>query len=148
MKKLIIAMIIIALSTTLNATEKKGLESLTPELRTLLSKEMIAVESGMKKIFSSMIAGKYEEVSTTAAQIKKSFILKQNLTKSQKMELKNKLPKEFLETDQGFHIDAGDLSEAAELEDVALMNFYVSKMTNTCIKCHSSFAKSRFPDFN
>ena len=148
MKKMIMAMMIITLSTVLNASEKKGLESLTPELRTLLSTEMLSIEKGMKQIFSDMIAGRYEEVSDTATKISNSFILKQNLTKAQKMELKSKLPKEFLETDQGFHIDAHDLSEAAELEDVALMNFYVSKMTNTCIKCHSTFAKSRFPDFN
>ena len=88
-------MLIISFSISLNASEKQGLESLTPGLRALLSKEMVAVEKGMKDMFSDMIAGKYGKVSQTATKISNSFILKQNFTKEQKLELKSKLPKEF-----------------------------------------------------
>jgi len=148
MNKIILAMLIVGFSLSLSASEQKGVESLTPELRTLLSKEMVEIEKGMKDIFSSMIYGKYENVAKTATNIKNSFILKKKLTKSQKKELHSKLPKEFLLTDKSLHQDAGALAEAADLEDIALMNFYYSKMTSTCVQCHSKFAKSKFTDFN
>jgi len=147
MNKIIFTMLVIGFSLSLSASEKQGLESLSPGLRTLLSTEMIEIRKGMGEIFVNIIYGKYTDVSKIATKIENSFILKKKLTKSQKKELHTKLPKEFLVTDGSLHHDAGALADAADLEDVALMNFYYSKMTNTCVKCHSKFAKSRFPDF-
>ena len=147
MNKIILAMLIVGFSLSLNASEPKGVESLTPELRTLLSKEMVGIEKGMKDIFTNIIYGKYGNVKKIATNIKNSFILKKKLTKSQKVELHTKLPKEFLLIDKSLHQDAGALARAADLKDVTLMNFYYSRMTNTCVKCHSKFAKSKFSDF-
>lgn len=146
MKRVLFVMLICL--SVLNATDsKKGIEDLSSELRVLLSQEMGAVEKGMKDIFSNIISGDYEGVNEVALKIKNSFILKQKLTADQRKELHTKLSSEFIETDQGFHQDAGSLAEAADLEDLALMNFYYSKMTATCVKCHSTFATQRFSNF-
>ena len=37
------------------------------------------------------------------------------------------------------------VAHAAEEKNMEVANFYLSKMTETCIKCHSRFAKERFP---
>ncbi|MCK4824530.1 hypothetical protein KA005_52750, partial [bacterium] len=47
--------------------------------------------------------------------------------------------------DKAFHGYAGMLAHAAEEKNMEVANFYLSKMTETCIKCHSRFAKERFP---
>jgi len=144
MKKLII---FLSLLTSLSASEPTGLQSLSPELRALLSQEMLALEKGMHSIFSNIISGNYEEMALTAEKIQNSFILKQKLSPSQRKELQTKLPKAFIHLDQGFHETAGDLVNAAEFEDKKLSIEIFTKMTNTCVQCHSTYARSRFPNF-
>ncbi|PHR58957.1 MAG: hypothetical protein COA44_02080 [Arcobacter sp.] len=144
MKKLILSLL---LFTKLFADQGTGVESLSPELRALLSQEMLALEKGMHSIFSDIISGNYEEIVITAEQIQNSFILKQKLSPSQRKELQTKLPKAFIHLDQGFHESAGELVNAAEFEDKKLSIEIFTKMTNTCVKCHSTYAKSRFPNF-
>jgi len=78
MKKLLLSVLFVMLSLNLNANEAKGLKSLSPELRSHLSEEMLAIQGGMKDIFSNIISGNYEEVSSIATKIKNSYILKKN----------------------------------------------------------------------
>jgi len=127
--------------------EERGVESLTPELRILLTQEMGAIKKGMEDIISNFISGDFEKVEKTANNIKDSFILKKKLTPSQKKELGTKLPASFVEMDRGFHKDAGMLAEAAKNRNTEVASFYFAKMTNDCMNCHSKFAKSRFPFF-
>ena len=141
------ALLFLLLTTQLFATDTKGIETLSAELRALLSEEMIALEKGMHSIFSSIISGDYEDISQKAEKIQNSFILKQKLTPSQRKELQTKLPKGFIELDKGFHEDAGELVNAAEFSDRELVNKYFFKMTKTCVKCHSTYASSRFSNF-
>jgi len=147
MKKVIFSFLFVVLSLSLNANETKGLKSLSPELRSHLSQEMLAIQDGMKDIFSNIISGNYEEVSSIATKIKNSYILKKELTPSQVKELQTKLPKDFLIQDKAFHDKAGELAAAAEFEEVKNMTLFVSQLTNSCVKCHSAFAQSRFTNF-
>lgn len=144
MKKLII---LLSLITSLFATQSTGIQSLSPELRALLSQEMMALEKGMNSIFSNIISGNYEEMAITAEQIQNSFILKQKLSASQHKELQTKLPKSFIHLDQGFHESAGELVNAAEFEDKDLVINLYTEMTKTCVKCHATYAKQRFKNF-
>jgi len=147
MKKLLLSILFVMLSLHLNAYEAKGLKSLSPELRSHLSEEMLAIQGGMKDIFSNIISGNYEEVSSIATKIKNSYILKKELTASQVKELQTKLPKDFLVQDKAFHDKAAELAAAAEFEEVENMTLFVSQLTNSCVKCHSTFAQSRFTNF-
>lgn len=137
------------LSSSMFASEiKKGVKELSPEVRTLLVKEMQGIEQGMKNIFSYIIAGNWPEVKKIAVKIKESYILEQNLTKEQAHELSTKLPKGFLELDGKFHNQAGMLSHAADMENTELASFYTYKMQESCISCHSTYAQSKFPLFS
>lgn len=148
LKIVAIASMLTLLTPSIYANEsQKGVQELSSSLRALLSQEMISVESAMKTLYSDLIAGEYEKVSTTATKIHDSFILKQKLTKSQKEELESKLPLEFVAMDRAFHKQASMLAHAADNRNMELSNFYVYKMTESCTTCHSTYAKNKFPSF-
>ena len=142
-RNIIITLLIVA---SLYGGESKKVESLSQELRGLLSSEMVQIEQGMHQIFSHMIRGEYEKVNKLALKIRDSFILRKKLTKSQKNELRQ-LPKAFLELDQSFHETAGDLANAAEFGDKDTVVEYYQKMAGKCVQCHSTFATHRFKNF-
>ncbi len=120
-------------------------EALSPELRTLLRKEMVALEDGMQAIIPAYVSGDLEEVSKIAGQMERSYILKQKITESQKHELHKKLPKTFVEKDQQFHQYAGMLKHVTEENHVELIGFYYNKLLESCASCHSEHATHRFP---
>ena len=129
-----------------NEHEKvSGVEALSDDLRTLLSEEMLAIQSGMMSIIPAYSSGSWSEIGTTAQRIKDSYILKQNLTEKQIKELHSALPPEFIEKDQRFHYLAGMLEHAAKSEKPELINFYFSEMNESCVKCHAVFATHMFP---
>jgi len=146
MKKLLLTTILFA--TMLSAQEaKKGVEALSPEVRGLLAQEMQHIEKGMQGIFSNMVKGEYEDISKTATDIENSFIFKRKLTNEQRAELKEKIPKSFIDTDRSFHTLAGKLANAAEFEEKENVEKYFAKMTQTCVQCHTTYATHRFPVF-
>ncbi len=145
MKKSFIAAALLAGS--LYAGQTKGVETLSDGLRGLLSMEMLQIEKGMHKIFSHMVRGEFQQVNKIALNIRDSFILKKRLSKSQKAELRTKLPNSFLELDQSFHETAGDLANAAEFGDKDTVVEYYQKMVGKCVQCHSKFAAHRFENF-
>ena len=150
-KKLIGSMCLLSTVLVLNGFAgghgKQGVEALSQDIRDLLTKEMVAIQEGMISMYPQMVAGDFEYVAQMATKIKKSFILKQNLTKEQKKELGKKLPAAFIALDREFHDDAGMLNVAANKKNIDLVNFYYSKMTKNCMSCHSQFAQKKFPAF-
>ena len=126
---------------------ESGVEALSPELRTLLSKEMQALQSGMQSILPAYISGDLTEIIHIANKMKNSYILKQSITPDQKHELMNKLPKSFLHSDQKFHEYAGMLAHVAEEKHWELVGFYYAKLTEACVGCLSEHASNRFPNF-
>ena len=145
MKKIIVAISIA--SSLMMAQSSNEVTKLSVGLKDLLSQEMIAVEKSMKNIFSNMIAGNYEDIEKEATGIKNSFILKKNLTQKQKHELHTTVSDEFISQDRAFHATAGKLATAAEFEDKEDVNKYFNQMTNSCVKCHSTFATHKFTNF-
>ena len=139
----VIAVVIFVISSLSYADS--GVKSLSPELRTLLSKEMQALEEGMKSILPAYISGDFVEIANIAKKMKNSYILKQTITQDQKHELMIKLPKSFLRSDQKFHEYAGMLNHVAEKKNLELVGFYYSKLTESCVSCHSEHATHRFP---
>ena len=124
-----------------------GVEALSPELRALLGKEMIALQEGMKSIIPAYTSGNLEEVAHIAEKMKNSFILKQKITSEQKQELMSKMPKSFLHLDQKFHEYAGMLEHVAKEKHTELVGFYYYKLTESCVGCHGHFASHKFPKF-
>ena len=46
-----------------------------------------------------------------------------------------------------FHYYAGMLAHVAENNKAELIGFYISKMSETCVACHSLYATRKFPSF-
>ena len=122
-------------------------QDLSPELRSLLSKEMFSLQLGMQTILPAYISGDLDEVAKIANRIKNSYILKQQITDAQKHELKIKLPTSFLQSDQKFHEYAGMLEHVSKEENIELVGFYYSKLSESCVSCHSQHATHRFQGF-
>ena len=127
--------------------DSSPVESLSPELRGLLSKEMRAIQQGMVEIIPAYASGNWEKIASIAHQIKNSYILKQNLTIEQKHELHTSLPESFVKEDQRFHYLAGMLEHVASNTNAELVGFYFAKMNESCVSCHSQYATHRFPAF-
>ena len=130
------------------AAEDSAVESLSPEIRGLLKKEMAAVEVAMKDIITANATGDSEKIAVIAQQIKDSFILKQGLTKQQKHELHSVLSADFIQQDQAFHYSAGMLAHAAEMKKPELINFYFGQLFEACSSCHKVHANHRFQQFS
>ena len=142
--KTVVGVSLLMLSALCSAQDS-SVEELSPELRALLSKEMIAVQEAMMAIIPAYSSGDNTEVASIARQIKDSFILQQKLTEEQKKELHTKLPEDFLQLDQRFHYNAGMLQHAAEMNKTELVSFYFSQLSEACAGCHARFATHRFP---
>jgi len=123
------------------------IESLSPKLRDVLSKEMLALQEGMKAIIPAYISADWHEITTIAMQMKNSYIMKQKLTNEQMHELHSKLSPRFIEQDQEFHYLAGMLAHAAEKKKPELVGFYFAKLSESCVGCHARFATHKFPAF-
>ena len=122
-----------------------GVESLSDDLRALLSREMFALQKGMKSIIPAFNSGKWSEIETVARSMKDSYILKQSLTEDQVKELHSLLPPAFIEADQRFHYLAGMLEHVAKNKKAELINFYFSEMNESCFSCHAQYATHKFP---
>ena len=127
--------------------DSSPVESLSPELRGLLSKEMRAIQQGMVEIIPAYASGNWGKIARIAHKIKNSYILKQNLTMEQKHELHTSLPESFVKEDQRFHYLAGMLEHVASNTNAELVGFYFSKMNESCVSCHSQYATHKFPAF-
>jgi len=58
-----------------------------------------------------------------------------------------KLPKHFLNLDEKFHYYSGMLAHVFAKKKPVLISFYFSKMSETCVSCHSLYATKKFPSF-
>ena len=124
-----------------------GIESLSPELRDLLKKEMLALQKGMMSVIPAYVAGNWSEIESIAHKMKNSYILKQSLTDKQVKELHTSLPESFIKLDQNFHYLSGMLNHAAKNKKAELVGFYFSKLSESCVNCHSQYALHKFPAF-
>jgi hypothetical protein len=126
-------------------TKHKSVENLSPELRALLQQEMQALQSGMIAVIPAFVSGDLGTVEKIAKNMKDSFILRQAITREQMDELHSTLPEPFIRMDQEFHYFAGMLSHTAKRKKLELVNFYISKLTESCVACHSQYATHKFP---
>ena len=126
----------------------KSVESLSPELRALLKQEMQALQTGMVSAFPALVSGNLAEVAEIARKMEKSYILRQSITREQMHELHSSLPPSFLKQDGAFHYYAGMLAHVADNKKLELVNFYFSKLTESCVTCHSEHASHKFPGFS
>lgn len=125
---------------------RSAIAALSPGLQQLFSSEMLALQAGMMEMVPLYVAGKLQEIAVIAGNMEDSLVLKKNLTRSQMHELHTKLPASFLAQDRQFHYLAGMLEHVAEAGKIELVGFYIAKMGEACVACHSTYAANRFPN--
>ncbi len=129
------------------ASDKKGVSALTPELQLLFSKEMVQLKKGMTQIMDAYVTGQWNDIVPIAKKMQGSYVLRQGLSQDQMHELHTTLPKDFLSIDEKFHYYAGMLAHVSEKKKAELIGFYFSKMSESCVSCHSLYATKKFPSF-
>ena len=130
-----------------HASENNGVSSLTPELQLLFSEEMVQLKKGMNQIMDAYVTGRWNDIVPIAKKMENSYVLRQGLSQDQMHELHTKLPKEFLNLDEKFHYYSGMLAHVSEKKKAELIGFYFSKMSESCVSCHSLYATKKFPSF-
>lgn len=118
------------------------------DIKSLLKQEMLAVEKGMQELVSTIAVGDWQKTAKIGKQIQASYIMKQSLTTEQMKYLHHSLPGQFIKLDHRFHDFAGMLAHAAEVKNADVVNFYFYKMSDSCVQCHSRYAKERFSGFS
>jgi hypothetical protein len=117
----------------------------SPKIQELLTKEMINIQNSMMQMMPAIAAGEWDRVVHLADGIAVSHIMKQNLTREEMTSLHNGLPLAFKVLDNQFHDYAGMLSHVTRERHIELTTFYLYKLTESCVACHSQFAQHRFP---
>jgi len=108
---------------------------------------MLAFQNGMMSITPAYAAGNWSEIESIAHKMKNSYILKQQLSDEQVRALHTSLSESFIKQDQQFHYFAGMLEHAAKNKKTELVGFYFSKLSESCVSCHTQHATHKFPAF-
>jgi hypothetical protein len=153
MSKRFLAMIVIGAVLSSGAASAAAEDSsgtsnsvaLSPGLLDLLRQEMREISGAVQGISLALATGDYKVIEDTAAKIRTSYIMGKELTASQAHELERALPERFKQLDSEFHHRAGALELAAGANDFEVAAFHYSRLLETCARCHSEYATSRFP---
>lgn len=121
---------------------------LSPEIKALLTQEMIELQKGMKAIVPALVAAEWQTITEIGTRMHDSYIMKKSLTEEQMHELHMSLPAAFQELDHAFHHSAHLMAEAAEQQDSEKVAFYYFRLTEACIECHTKYASEKFPQFS
>ena len=108
---------------------------------------MILLKKGMNQILEAYVTGQWNNITPIAKKMENSYVLRHDLSQDQMHELHSKLPKDFLSLDEKFHYYSGMLAHVSEKKKAELIGFYLSKMIESCVSCHSLYATKKFPSF-
>jgi len=120
---------------------------LTPKLRELLRREMVAIQEASQDILLALVAGDEARVAERAQQIHDSFILKRSMTPEDRTHLMTVAPDDFVQRDRAFHGLAAELATAARAGDRSAQHARFGQMIEACAQCHQRYSADRFTDF-
>jgi len=143
----VIGMLMVMLSASVWAAGEPVLK-LSPKLRGALVAEMAGLKEGMADLTGALATGDWPRASKRALAIRDSYILKQKLTRDELEELEHALPQDFQDMDVRFHRHAEALAQAAERHDGELAGFYLGRMIDGCVSCHTRYATHTLPGFS
>jgi len=120
---------------------------LSPDVLNLLREEMREIAGGVQGVALSLATANWSSIEETSIKIRASYIMEKKLTPAQAKELDKALPERFKRLDAEFHQRAEKLGAAAAAHDPELAVFQYSRLVESCVRCHASFAGERFPGF-
>jgi hypothetical protein len=118
--------------------------NMSPDLQQLFQAEMR--ELGTQHIAGALPIANWDGIADSAMAMRNSYVLEQKLTTTQRHDLE-KLPEQFKAFDEAFHLRAEKLAHAAKAKDAEAVSFHFSRLLDTCVACHSTYAKPKFPNF-
>lgn len=145
---LVLAVVIFATPSALPAQPPASLPGLklSPDLQQLFQAEMRELLVGTQKIAGSLPIADWDGIASSALAMRDSYVLEKKLTTAQRHDLE-KLPEQFKLLDEAFHLRAEKLAHAAQAKDAEGVSFQFSRLLDTCVACHSTFAQPQFPNF-
>jgi hypothetical protein len=120
--------------------------NMSPDLRQLFQAEMRELLLGTQRIAGALPVANWDSIADSAMAMRNSYVLEKKLTPTQRHDIE-KLPERFKVFDEAFHRRAEKLAHAAEAKDAEAVSFHFSRLLDTCVACHSTYAKSKFPNF-
>ncbi len=147
MKKVIVLLLLLHV-LPLSAAEYNESIELPKDISLLLKQEMQQIRQGMESLTWLVASGDFSAVAKVAQALEEGYVMKRKLSKEQRHILVAALPAGFKALDQRFHTQASLLAAAAQQHDAELVNFYIYKMNEACVACHSQFVSDRFEGFS
>ncbi len=120
--------------------------NMPPDLQQLFQAEMRELLLGTQRIAGALPVANWDGIADSAMAMRNSYVLEQKLTTAQRHDLEN-LPEQFKVLDEAFHRRAEKLAHAAQAKDAETVSFHFSRLLDTCVACHSAYAKTKFPNF-
>jgi len=117
--------------------------NMAPDVRQLFQAEMRELLMGTQSIAASLPVGNWESITRSALTMRDSYVLDKKLTTAQRHAL-DRLPEHFKALDYAFHVRAEKLADAAKAKDAEVAAFQFSRLLETCVACHSSYATAQF----
>lgn len=143
--------VLVAAAGSTHAAENRARKQdikLSPELMNLLRAEMREVATGVQGLALSLATADWKTIQDTSTKIRASYIMEKKLTRPQAEELEKALPLEFKQRDAQFHQRAQKLAAAAAAHDAERVAFHYSRLLESCVGCHSEYARGRFTGFD
>ena len=120
--------------------------NMSPDLQQLFQAEMRELLLGTQHIAGALPVANWDGIADSAMAMRNSYVLEQKLTTAQRHDLEQ-LPEQFKAFDDAFHLRAEKLAHAAKAKDAEAVSFHFSRLLDTCVACHSTYAKTKFPNF-
>lgn len=120
--------------------------NVSPDLLQLFQAEMRELLLGTQHIAGALPIANWDGIADSALAMRNSYVLEQKLTPAQRHDLEQ-LPEQFKAFDQAFHLRAEKLAHAAKAKDAEAVSFHFSRLLDTCVACHATYAKMKFPNF-
>lgn len=120
---------------------------LFPELLTLLTAEMQELTTGVQRVALVLATADWPSIQDTSRKMQASYNMEKNLTLAQAEELAHALPAHLKQLDAEFHHRAARLGAAAAAHNSELAAFHYSHLVESCARCHTAYARARFPGF-
>ncbi|MBA5872512.1 MAG: hypothetical protein GDA68_21345 [Nitrospira sp. CR2.1] len=120
--------------------------NMSPDLQQLFQAEMRELLLGTQRIAGALPVANWDGIADSAMAMRNSYVLDQKLTTAQRHDLEQ-LPEQFKAFDEAFHHRAEKLAHAAKAKDAEAVSFHFSRLLDSCVACHATYAKTRFPNF-
>ena len=120
--------------------------NMSPDLQQLFQAEMRELLLGTQHIAGALPVANWDGIADSAMAMRNSYVLEQKITTAQRHDLE-RLPEQFKAFDEAFHLRAEKLAHAAKAKDAEAVSCHFSRLLDTCVACHSTYAKTKFPNF-